>query len=116
MVMRPSQHASLTPARPPLTVGPVTCGQRDGPGPPAAYPRVMTSIEVDPHALAALAGSLGEVADDLRWQATRAAEQAWALGPGDSAGALASVLGDFEHQRQVLGRELDDLAGRVTSA
>jgi hypothetical protein len=76
----------------------------------------MASIEVDPAALLALAGRLGEVAEDLQWQATRASAQGWALGPGDSAGALASVLGDFEHQRQLLGRELDDLAGRVTRA
>jgi len=76
----------------------------------------MTSIEVDPEILADLGRSLTEVAADLQWQATSAAEQAWGLGPGDSAGALAAVLGDFEHQRQVLGRGLDDLAGRVTSA
>ena len=55
-----------------------------------------------------------EVADDLPGRRCAAAEQAWALGPGDSAGALASVLGDFEHQRQVLGRELDDLATLTT--
>ena len=76
----------------------------------------MTSIEVDPEILVALGRTLTEVAADLAWHTTSAAEQAWALGPGDSAGALASVLGDFEHQRQVLGRELDDLAGRVTTA
>jgi len=76
----------------------------------------MTSIEVDPEIIVAFGRSLTEVAADLQWQATSAAEQAWALGPGDTAGALASVLGDFEHQRQVLGRELDDLAGRVTNA
>ena len=76
----------------------------------------MTSIEVDPEILADLGRSLTEAAADLQWQATSAAEQAWGLGPGDSAGALAAVLGDFEHQRQVLGRELDDLAGCVTDA
>jgi hypothetical protein len=76
----------------------------------------MTNIEVDPQALLALGGALTEVAADLQWQATSASETAWALGPGDSAGALASVLGDFEHRRQVLGRELDDLALRVGHA
>jgi hypothetical protein len=76
----------------------------------------MTSIEVDPEILGALAGALTEVSADLQWQAADAAEQGWALGPGDSAGALAAVLGDFEHQRQVLGRELDDLARRVSTA
>ena len=76
----------------------------------------MSNIEVDPEALVALGRTLTEVAAEVQWQATSAAEAAWALGPGDSAGALASVLGDFEHQRQVLGRELDELAGRVTRA
>ena len=76
----------------------------------------MTSIEVDPDALLALGRVLTEVSGDVQWQATRAADEAWALGPGASSGALASVLGDFEHQRQVLGRTLDDLATRVTEA
>lgn len=76
----------------------------------------MTSIEVDPAALVALGRCLTEVAGDLQWQATRAAEESWALGPGSSAGALAAVVGDFEHQRQVLGRELEGLAARVTRA
>ena len=71
---------------------------------------------MEPHALLALGGALTEVAADLQWQATSAAESAWALGPGDSAAALASVLGDFEHRRQVLGRGLDDLAGLVVHA
>jgi hypothetical protein len=76
----------------------------------------MTLIQVSPETLAALGSTLAAVADDLQWQSLRSSEQAWALGPGDSAGALASVLGDFEHQRQVLGRELDELAARATRA
>lgn len=76
----------------------------------------MTSIEVDPAAVLALAGLLSEVAGDVQWQATTTSGQAWALGPGDSARALAAVLGDFEHQRQLLGRELDDLARRLARA
>lgn len=76
----------------------------------------MTSIEVNPEALLALGRVLTEVAGDVQWQAGRAAEEGWALGPGVSAGALAPVLGDFEHQRQVLGRELDGLAACVTQA
>jgi hypothetical protein len=76
----------------------------------------MTSIEVDPDALLALGGVLTEVAGDVQWQATRAGEEAWALGPGASPAALGAVLGDFEHQRQLLGRTLDDLATRVTVA
>lgn len=76
----------------------------------------MSEIEVDPVALAALGRALSEVAGDVAWQAAGAAEQAWALGPGESAGALASVLGDFEHQRLRLGRELDDLAAGVDGA
>ena len=76
----------------------------------------MTRIEVSADTIVELGAALTEVADDLQWHAVRSSEQAWALGPGDSAGALASVLGDFEHQRQVLGRELSDLAARTTRA
>ena len=76
----------------------------------------MTRIEVSADTIAALGAALMEVADDLEWHALRSSEQAWALGPGASAGALASVLGDFEHQRQVLGRELGDLATRSARA
>jgi hypothetical protein len=76
----------------------------------------MTRIEVSSDAIMALGAALMQVADDLEWHAVRSSEQAWALGPGDSAGALAAVLGDFEHQRQVLGRALDDLATRAVRA
>lgn len=76
----------------------------------------MTNIEVDPEALVELGRAFAEVAGDLQWQATRASEEAWALGPGESAAALASALGDFEHRRRLLGRELDDLAVRVAQA
>lgn len=76
----------------------------------------MTRIEVSPDTITALGIALTEVAGDLQWHAVRSMEQAWALGPGDSAGALASVLGDFEHQRQVLGRELGELAVGTTQA
>jgi hypothetical protein len=76
----------------------------------------MTRIEVSPDTIVALADALREVAEDLRWHALRSSEQTWALGPGDSAGALASVLGDFEHQRQSLGRELEDLAAATALA
>lgn len=58
----------------------------------------------------ALGEAMTRVGADLRWSAQAAAGQAWALGPGRSAAALADVLGDFEHQRLVLGRVLDDLA------
>lgn len=76
----------------------------------------MPRIEVNPDAIVALADALREVADDLLWHAVRSSEQTWALGPGDSTGALASVLGDFEHERQVLGRTLEDLAAATALA
>lgn len=76
----------------------------------------MTRIEVNSDTIVALGASLREVADDLLWQAVRSSEQTWALGPGDSAGALASVLGDFEHQRHVIGRALEDLAAATALA
>jgi hypothetical protein len=44
------------------------------------------------------------------------ADRAWSLGPGHSARALADVLGGFEHQRLVLGRVLDELAGAARHA
>ena len=52
----------------------------------------MPRISVTPEALTALAGSLAGVADELAWCAQRAGTDAWALGPGDSAGALARAV------------------------
>lgn len=75
----------------------------------------MTRIQVDAAAVQALGEVMAMVAEDLRWSAAHARSQAWSLGASsDSARALGSVLGDFEHQRQVLGRALADL-GRATS-
>ena len=76
----------------------------------------MPRISVTPEALTALAGSLAGVADELAWCAQRAGTDAWALGPGDSAGALAEVLGDFEHQRLLLGRSCAALSAAVRTA
>ncbi len=69
-----------------------------------------TRIEVQAADVAALGEAMSRVAADLRWHAVAVADRSWALGPGHSAAALADVLGDFEHQRLVLGRALDDLA------
>lgn len=66
--------------------------------------------------LVALGESMGHVAADLAWCADSAASRAWALGPGRSRGALAAVLSDFEHQRLLLGRRLDDLASGLRRA
>ncbi|MDR6865287.1 hypothetical protein [Phycicoccus sp. 3266] len=76
----------------------------------------MPRISVTPEALTALAGALAGIADELAWCAQRAGTDAWALGPGDSAAALAEVLGDFEHQRQLLGRSCGSLAAAVRTA
>jgi hypothetical protein len=73
----------------------------------------MTRYAVAPEALARLAVALGQVADDVAWTAARGREQAWSLGPGAAAGALDEVLGDVDHQRQQLGRALEDLAAAV---
>ncbi|WP_345501928.1 hypothetical protein [Pedococcus ginsenosidimutans] len=73
-------------------------------------------IEVSGDDLVALGESMGHVAADLAWCADSAASRAWALGPGRSRGALAAVLGDFEHQRLLLGRRLDDLASGLRRA
>lgn len=76
----------------------------------------MPRISVTPEALTALAGSLAGVADELAWCAQRAGTDAWALGPGDSAAALAEVLGDIEHQRLLLGRSCAALGAAVRAA
>jgi hypothetical protein len=76
----------------------------------------MPRICVTPEALTALAGALAGVADELAWCAERSGTDAWALGPGDSAAALAEVLGDFEHQRLLLGRSCASLATAVRTA
>jgi hypothetical protein len=75
-----------------------------------------TRIEVQARDVAALGEAMSRVATDLQWHVLAAADRAWALGRGHSAGALADVLGDFEHQRQVLGRALDDLGSAARHA
>ena len=76
----------------------------------------MTRIAVSPQALEAVAVALGQVADDLAWGTGHGRAHAWSVGAGQSAGALMGVLGDFEHQRLLLGRHLDDLSGAVRAA
>lgn len=73
-------------------------------------------IEVQPGAVAALGVALSLVATDLQWHAAAAADASWSLGPGHSAAALTEVLGDFEHQRLVLGRALDELGKAARQA
>jgi hypothetical protein len=70
----------------------------------------MTRIRVSAEEIAALGQSLAQVAADVRSTADRTAREAWALGPGASAGTLVAVAGDFDHQRLVLGRALAELA------
>ena len=72
----------------------------------------MTRIRVDAEAVDALGDAVSCLSLQLRDSAVSAADAAWALGGGASAGALGEVLGDFEHQRLLLGRHLDDL-GRL---
>lgn len=84
------------------------------PGPPTLGG--MADITVSPEQLAGLATTMDEVADDLQWHARHAVEESWSLGQGQSAGALAQLLGDVEHQRLVLGRCLGDLAAAVRAA
>ena len=76
----------------------------------------MADFTVSPDQLAGLATTMDQVADDLHWYAGHAAEQAWSLGPGESAAALADVLGDMEHERLLLGRTLSSLAEAVRAA
>jgi hypothetical protein len=73
-------------------------------------------IEVAGDELVVLGESMRQVADDLAWCADSAASRSWALGDGRSGPALAAGLGDFEHQRLLLGRRLDDLGGALRRA
>ncbi|MEO5981335.1 MAG: hypothetical protein ABIQ13_03355 [Pedococcus sp.] len=75
-----------------------------------------TRIEVRASDVAALGEAMSRVAADLQWHALAVADRSWALGHGHSAVALADVLGDFEHQRLMLGRVLDDLASGAREA
>lgn len=72
----------------------------------------MTRVRVDADAVAALGAAVTGVGLELRDCAVAAAEGSWAVGSGTTARALSEVLGDFEHQRLVLGRHLDEL-GRL---
>ncbi|GAB3446392.1 hypothetical protein GCM10027517_28560 [Phycicoccus ginsengisoli] len=76
----------------------------------------MTRIRVTPEALGALAGALSGVADELAWCSGLAGTDAWALGPGDTPRALRRLLGDFEHQRLLLGRSCEALSAAVRTA
>lgn len=61
---------------------------------------------MDPVEVARLGVALTGLADDLGWSADQVRDRAWGLGPGESRGALAEVVGDFEHQRRELGQAL----------
>lgn len=76
----------------------------------------MTRIRVGPEALTALASALSGVADELAWFPGRAASDTWAFGPGETPGALSQALGDFEHQRLLVGRSCEALAAAVRTA
>jgi hypothetical protein len=75
----------------------------------------MTRVRVDADAVGALGEAVTRLALELRDCAVEAADGSWAVGRGASARALTQVLGDFEHQRLVLGRHLDEL-GRLAQA
>jgi len=70
----------------------------------------MTRMRVRADEVAALGQALAGVAVDVRALAADTEADSWSLGPGSSAGELVAVTGDFEHQRQVLGRLLAELA------
>lgn len=76
----------------------------------------MTRIVVSPEALDALATSLDAVADDVAATAAQGRALGWSLGDGRSQPALGTLVGDFEHQRLVLERELASLGRRLRAA
>jgi len=76
----------------------------------------VPQIRVSPQEVARLGAALAGLADDLRWSADQARDDAWALGPGRSRSALVEVVGDFERQRLLLGRALAELGERAQVA
>ncbi len=76
----------------------------------------MTTYRVDPARVEARGERLGELAPDLWWTAQDARTRSWAVGPGLCRGLLDEVLGDFEHQRLVLGRAMEELGDAVRRA
>lgn len=76
----------------------------------------MTTMRVSAQEVAALGVAVADVAlfvattpDVIR--ATR-----WASGPGETGDALEDLVGNWEHQRHVLGRGLDGLARAALEA
>lgn len=76
----------------------------------------MTTYRVEPARLDTLAERLDGLAHELWWTAQDAQTRSWAVGPGRCRGLLEEALGDFEHQRLVLGRAMEELAGAVRGA
>ena len=66
--------------------------------------------------VAELAAALHRLADGLGDVACAAADDSWALGPGQSAPLLREVLTDVEHQRLVLARALRRLGDLASHA
>ncbi len=66
--------------------------------------------------MAALGAALADVALFVAAVPDAVGAVTWASGPGETADALRELVGNWEHQRHLLGRHLDDLArGAVTA-
>jgi hypothetical protein len=76
----------------------------------------MTRYQVDPARLDVLGARVRDVAQELWWTSEAARTRAWAVGPGRCQSLLGEVLGDFEHERLVLGRALEELGTDVRRA
>ncbi|HEY7722040.1 MAG TPA: hypothetical protein VIB11_09395 [Pedococcus sp.] len=76
----------------------------------------MPEIEVSAEDVARLGGSLAEVSTFLRALGQATAVEPWAFGPGSAAGAVQAVLGNWERDRILLARRLDELASAAQNA
>ncbi len=70
----------------------------------------MAEIEVSAEGVAALGATLLDVAQTLDGLGEVRGADDWAFGPGESAQALDVLLGNWRHQRLLLGRHLVALA------
>ncbi|XVX21591.1 hypothetical protein ACQP1U_06920 [Actinomycetota bacterium] len=76
----------------------------------------MAIMHISAEAVAALGSELGQLAGGLRHAPEAAAASSWALGPGESADELASLLGNWRHERLRLAERLDSLGEAARSA
>jgi hypothetical protein len=76
----------------------------------------MSTIRVSAEEVAALGRAVAEVAASVGSMPDEVRASSWAGGPGATAGALQDLVGNWEHERHVLARGLDELARAALAA